>query len=336
MLIFFETKWSMFSASAGDKGYLHASLAPLNAIVGKYVWQVPVVGCGLGLRSNYVCCLLFDSLGALFRMNTEIERLHWQLSLAQFTHTKASREVAEQVNQAEVLARIEQTLQIQAARGYPGESLTGVLSDLKKQLEEFQEQKASSVPVAVPPRMSENNSSQPTCPAPESAGDAAAEGGPARTVVVMKILTGFLLVMVLFGSIYLFKNLDKLPGLLPSPLSKRLKTFMQELPPSKVVAYRVDYWFSTNKNSKAIALMTVTLLLVCIGGLAIYAVSETPLYNAIWEALAGVGIDWTFSAEATSGVGFGAVAARVVATVVSLGGLLVTALMLGIVSGVMK
>lgn len=265
-------------------------------------------------------------------MNTEIERLHWQLSLAQFTHSKASREVVEQVNQAEVLARIEQALKIQADRtSAPGDSVTEVLADLKKQLEEFQAKKESAAVMEATPRVSDNNSSHTTCPAPEPADDATE--APDRTFVLTKALTGLLIIVVLFGSIYIFKNLDRLPSILPNPLGKRLEMYMQELPPSKVLAYRVDYWFSTNKNSKAIALMTVTLLLVCFGGLAIYSVSETPLYDAIWESLAGVGIDWTFSDEATSGEGYGAVAARVVATVVSLGGLLVTALMLGIVSG---
>ena len=48
------------------------------------------------------------------------------------------------------------------------------------------------------------------------------------------------------------------------------------------------------------------------------------------QAIAGVGIDWTFAGEA---VEYGGLLVRATAVGVSLGGMLVTALMLGIVSG---
>jgi hypothetical protein len=52
--------------------------------------------------------------------------------------------------------------------------------------------------------------------------------------------------------------------------------------------------------------------------------------TALLQAIAGVGIDWTFAEDA---VKYGGLPARATAVAVSLGGLLVTALMLGIVSG---
>ena len=48
------------------------------------------------------------------------------------------------------------------------------------------------------------------------------------------------------------------------------------------------------------------------------------------QAIHGVGIDWTFAGEA---VEFGGFLVRGTAVLVSLGGMLVTALMLGLVSG---
>ncbi len=48
------------------------------------------------------------------------------------------------------------------------------------------------------------------------------------------------------------------------------------------------------------------------------------------QAIHGVGIDWTFAGEA---VEYGGFLVRVTAVLVSLGGMLVTALMLGLVSG---
>ena len=52
--------------------------------------------------------------------------------------------------------------------------------------------------------------------------------------------------------------------------------------------------------------------------------------TALLQAIAGVGIDWTFAEDA---VKYGGLPVRATAVAVSLGGLLVTALMLGIVSG---
>lgn len=52
------------------------------------------------------------------------------------------------------------------------------------------------------------------------------------------------------------------------------------------------------------------------------------------QALKGVGIDWTFAAEGEDEAGATGVLTRLTAVGVSVGGMLVTALMLGIVSGV--
>ena len=43
--------------------------------------------------------------------------------------------------------------------------------------------------------------------------------------------------------------------------------------------------------------------LIYCGGLGIYAVSGASLYDAFWQAVAGVGIDWTFTEEAEQGRG---------------------------------
>ncbi len=49
------------------------------------------------------------------------------------------------------------------------------------------------------------------------------------------------------------------------------------------------------------------------------------------QAVAGVGIDWTFADE--TDVPFGTVLVRVTAAIISIGGMLITALMLGLTSG---
>ena len=52
--------------------------------------------------------------------------------------------------------------------------------------------------------------------------------------------------------------------------------------------------------------------------------------SIVLQAIHGVGIDWTFAGEA---VEYGGFLVRATAVLVSLGGMLVTALMLGLVSG---
>lgn len=55
------------------------------------------------------------------------------------------------------------------------------------------------------------------------------------------------------------------------------------------------------------------------------------MYNALWLAVAGSGLDWTFSDRALEG-GWDALLVRGVSLSVSVGGMLVTALLLGLVS----
>eukprot|EP00803_Ostreobium_quekettii_P011333 evm.model.scf_769.2 EVM.evm.TU.scf_769.2 scf_769:22581-30531(-) len=119
---------------------------------------------------------------------------------------------------------------------------------------------------------------------------------------------------------------DHVLGLIPQPLRKSSLCFSGSHPPSKVLAYRVDCWLSTQKYSKALSLLFLTLVLAVLGGLAIFVVSGANLYNALWDAVAGLGYDWTFASNSEG------ILTRIVATIISVGGLLVTAVMLSIVS----
>lgn len=112
--------------------------------------------------------------------------------------------------------------------------------------------------------------------------------------------------------------------------------------------------FSKNEWSKIVALLGLTLALIYLGGLGLYTISNRPMHEAFWEvmpfpvfsrsafcpsspesewnllqAVAGAGFDWKFSEEAVDG-GF---LMRVMSVMVSVGGMLITALLLGIVSG---
>lgn len=91
--------------------------------------------------------------------------------------------------------------------------------------------------------------------------------------------------------------------------------------------YRIDNWFSENHNSKPLTLLVLSGVLIAFGTAALLAASGGSLYEELWAAVEGIGIDWTFG-----GVEERTWLERVVAVIISIGGMLVTALMLGIVS----
>jgi hypothetical protein len=86
---------------------------------------------------------------------------------------------------------------------------------------------------------------------------------------------------------------------------------------------------------QTLALLYVTLAMIVAGGLGIFTLSKISLDDALWEAIMGVGLDWTFPSDADpedQDTGLRVVMVRCMGLLVSIGGMLVTALMLGIVS----
>lgn len=99
----------------------------------------------------------------------------------------------------------------------------------------------------------------------------------------------------------------------------------EELPLSKQVAYRVDVLFSSHSFAKPFALLLATILLIGVGGVALFGVSTESLSDALWLA-------WSYVADSgnhADSVGFGP---RVVSVSISFGGMLIFALMVGLVS----
>eukprot|EP00873_Tetraselmis_striata_P002629 jgi/Tetstr1/422893/TSEL_013677.t1 len=164
----------------------------------------------------------------------------------------------------------------------------------------------------------------------------------ANSEVAARVVVGGALVAVIIGSLLVVNNLDHLPRWLARPLfyalgsgTEALSLGGQQVSLSKLVAYRLDRWFSTNPYSKTLALLYVTLAMIVIGGLGIFTLSKISLDDALWEAIVGVGLDWTFPSDADpedQDSGLRVVMVRCMGLVVSIGGMLVTALMLGIVS----
>ncbi|GLJ25535.1 hypothetical protein SUGI_0489020 [Cryptomeria japonica] len=119
-----------------------------------------------------------------------------------------------------------------------------------------------------------------------------------------------------------FKYIDDLPWLTRAP---RNNQSLEEAPLSKRIAYGVDVFFSTYSYAKPLALLFATILLIGVGGLALFAVSDDSFLHAMW-------MSWTYVADSgnhTSSVGMGP---RIVSVSISFGGMLIFAMMLGLVS----
>ncbi|XP_074578184.1 putative ion channel POLLUX isoform X3 [Curcuma longa] len=131
--------------------------------------------------------------------------------------------------------------------------------------------------------------------------------------VVLSLVTPFLLL----------KCLDHLPHI--KSLSKPLNFNEEEVPLKKRIAYRVDVFFSVHPYAKLLALLFATILLIGIGGLALYAVSDASLPEAFWYS-------WTFVADSGNHADQVGSGPRIVSVSISSGGMLIFAMMLGLVS----
>ncbi|XP_072964965.1 probable ion channel POLLUX isoform X2 [Typha angustifolia] len=122
---------------------------------------------------------------------------------------------------------------------------------------------------------------------------------------------------------FLFKCLDQLPQI--RAISKCSKNNEEEVPLKKRIAYRVDVFFSVHPYAKLLALLMATKLLIGFGGLALYAVSNGSFYEALW-------LSWTFVADSGNHADQVGLGPRIVSVSISSGGMLIFAMMLGLVS----
>ncbi|KAL5704209.1 putative ion channel sym8 [Ranunculus cassubicifolius] len=137
---------------------------------------------------------------------------------------------------------------------------------------------------------------------------------------IMSVLyTGVLMFLI---PILLFKCLDYHRM---KSLSKRNKNNEEEVPLKKRLAYRVDVFFSVYPYAKLLALLFATILLIGFGGLALHAVSDGSLAEAFW-------LSWTFIADSGNHADSIGIGPRVVSVSISSGGMLIFAMMLGLVS----
>ncbi|XP_027193203.1 probable ion channel SYM8 isoform X2 [Cicer arietinum] len=138
-----------------------------------------------------------------------------------------------------------------------------------------------------------------------------------RTIALYIVLFTLVLPFVLY------KYLDYLPQMIN--FLRRTDSNKEDVPLKKRVAYMVDVFFSIYPYAKLLALLFATLFLIGFGGLALYAVTGVSLAEALWHS-------WTYVADSGNHAETEGTGQRIVSVSISSGGMLIFAMMLGLVS----
>ncbi|XP_058091286.1 ion channel POLLUX-like isoform X2 [Magnolia sinica] len=133
----------------------------------------------------------------------------------------------------------------------------------------------------------------------------------------------YTVVIALTVPFLLFKCLDNLLQI--KTFYMTTKNSEEEVPLKKRIAYRVDVFFSVYPYAKLLALLFATILLIGFGGLALYAVGDGSISEALW-------LSWTFVADSGNHADRVGTGPRIVSVSISSGGMLIFAMMLGLVS----
>ncbi|KAF8393797.1 hypothetical protein HHK36_019995 [Tetracentron sinense] len=99
----------------------------------------------------------------------------------------------------------------------------------------------------------------------------------------------------------------------------------EEVSLNKQLEYRVDVFLSVHPYAKPLALLVATLLLICLGGLALFGVTDDSLADCLW-------LSWTYVADSGNHTNSEGIGPRLVSVSISFGGMLIFAMMLGLVS----
>ncbi|CAH9058764.1 unnamed protein product [Cuscuta europaea] len=133
----------------------------------------------------------------------------------------------------------------------------------------------------------------------------------------------YAVVFTLIMPFLLYKYLDWLPQMMNLPNLTMVN--QEEIPFKKRIAYMVDVCFSIYPYAKLLALLFATFFLIGYGGLALYAVSDKSFTESIW-------LSWTFVADSGSHADMAGIGSRLVSVLITSGGMLIFAMMLGLVS----
>ncbi|QCD76435.1 probable ion channel SYM8 isoform X1 [Vigna unguiculata] len=133
----------------------------------------------------------------------------------------------------------------------------------------------------------------------------------------------YIVVAILILPFVLYKYLDYLPQIINC--LRRTNDNKEDVPLKKRVAYMVDVFFSIYPYAKLLALLFATLFLIGFGGLALYAVTGGSFAEALWHS-------WTYVADSGNHAETEGTGQRIVSVSISSGGMLIFAMMLGLVS----
>nr|XP_009804671.1 PREDICTED: ion channel CASTOR-like isoform X7 [Nicotiana sylvestris] len=110
-----------------------------------------------------------------------------------------------------------------------------------------------------------------------------------------------------------------------SNVRRQLDNTTEELSLNKRLAYRVDVFLSFHPYAKPLTLLIATLLLISLGGLALFGVTDDSIADCLW-------LSWTYVANSGNHTNSEGIGPRLVSVSVSFGGMLIFAMMLGLVS----
>ncbi|GMY32828.1 ion channel CASTOR-like isoform X2 [Fagus crenata] len=135
----------------------------------------------------------------------------------------------------------------------------------------------------------------------------------------LKILALILSLTLLSIPFLIFKYVDFVSK------SRSLDNISEEVSFNKQLAYQVDVFLSVHPYAKPLALLVATLLLIFLGGLALYGVTDGGLAECLW-------LSWTYIADSGNHAGSEGIGWKLVSVSISFGGMLIFAMMLGLVS----
>ncbi|KAI9074286.1 hypothetical protein K1719_043771 [Acacia pycnantha] len=148
---------------------------------------------------------------------------------------------------------------------------------------------------------------------PAQDGDPCPSGRFKRNVALFFSLT------LLFIPLLIFKYIDYVSK------SRVSENTSEEVSLNKRIAYRVDVFLSVHPYAKPLVLLVATLLLIFLGGLALFGVTTEDLAHCLW-------LSWTYVADSGNHASSEGIGPRLVAVSISFGGMLIFAMMLGLVS----
>ncbi|KAK5841284.1 Ion channel CASTOR [Gossypium arboreum] len=135
----------------------------------------------------------------------------------------------------------------------------------------------------------------------------------------LKILALTVSIALLSMPLFVFKYIDY--------ISKFRSSYncSEKVSLNKQLEYRVDVLLSVHPYAKALALLVATLMLICLGGLALFGVTDDSLADCLW-------LSWTYVADSGNHANSEGMGPRLVSVSISFGGMLIFAMMLGLVS----